>query len=163
MSPPGKTTLAVRILSRLAHAVCDHPRWFVWPQILLAVAAVVLTATQLEFDMDRNSLVGEDKPEHRHFLAFKKEFPGQDDIVVVVEGQAEGENASHERSRQFVERLGARLEAESIARNPTNIFGDVFFKGDLRLMGSGIIDFVAMINPQRARKLWNMFDRIDWK
>jgi hypothetical protein len=142
MSQPGKPSLAIRLLSALARAVCRHPRWFVWPQIALAAACVVFTATQLEFDMDRNSLVGEDKPSHKHFLAFKKEFPGQDDIVVVVEG----EPRDHERTRQFVERLGARLEAESIARNPTNLFGDVFFKGDLRLMGSKALLFFPETN-----------------
>ncbi|KAB2668720.1 MAG: MMPL family transporter [Verrucomicrobia bacterium] len=142
MSPPGKPSVAIRLLSSLAHAVCHHPGWFVWPQFVLAVACVVLTAMQLGFDMDRNSLVGEDKPSHRNFLSFKKEFPGQDDIVVVVEG----ETTDHERTRQFVERLGARLDAESTARNPTNLFGDVFYKGDLRLMGRKALLFFPETN-----------------
>ena len=60
---------------------------------------------------------------HHNFLELQKEFPQQDDLVVVVESE------NIEKNRQFVERLGARLEAE------TNLFQDVFFKGDLAMMG----------------------------
>ena len=67
--------------------------------------------------------MGANKTYHQNFLRFKKEFPTQDDLVVVVES----ENA--EKNRQFVERLGAKLEAE------TNLFKDVFYKGDLKMLG----------------------------
>lgn len=139
-APSPKPSLAVRALSWLAGALCRHPGWFLWTQIPLFVAAVVFTVFQLEFDMDRNALVGEDKPSHRNFLAMRREFPSQDDIVVVVESE------DHERNRQFVERLGARLEAESTAVNPTNVFGDVFFKGDIRLMGRKALLFFPETN-----------------
>ncbi|HZI33948.1 MAG TPA: MMPL family transporter, partial [Candidatus Binatia bacterium] len=59
-----------------------------------------------------------------------KEFPQQDDLVVVVESD------NLEKNRQFVERLGAKLEAE------TNLFKDVFYKGDLTMMGSKALLFV---------------------
>ena len=60
----------------------------------------------LEFDTSRNNLVGANKKYHQNFLSFKKEFPTQDDLVVVVESD------TPEKNRQFVERLGAKLEAE---------------------------------------------------
>ncbi|MFM8419809.1 MAG: MMPL family transporter [Verrucomicrobiota bacterium] len=140
MSAGGKESLAVRALSWLAGAICRRPGWFAWPQVVLFVASVGLTVFKLGFDLDRNALVGEDKDSHRNFLAMRREFPGQDDIVVVVESD------DVEKNRQFVERLGARLEAESAARNPTNVFGEVFYKGDLRLMGSKALLFSPQTN-----------------
>src|SRR5436190_2174194 len=41
-----------------------------------------------------------------------------------------------EKNRQFVERLGAKLEAE------TNLFASVFFKGDLKLLGRKALFFL---------------------
>jgi hopanoid biosynthesis associated RND transporter like protein HpnN len=140
MSSGEKPSLAIRLLTWLAGALVRRPGWFLWPQVVLFLACVAFTVFQLEFDMDRNSLVGEDKPSHRNFLAMQREFPSQDDIVVVVESD------DTEKNRQVVERLGARLEAESVSRNPTNVFGDVFFKGDLRLMGKKALLFFPETN-----------------
>src|SRR5207237_5033150 len=84
----------------------------------------------LQFDMSRNNLVGANKKYHQNFLRFKEEFPTQDDLVVVVESE------NGEKNRQFVERLGAKLEAE------TNLFRDVFYKGDLKMLGSKALLFV---------------------
>ncbi len=140
MSSSAKPSLAMRGRTWLAGALCRHPGWFLWPQLLLFVASVAVTVFRLEFDMDRNALVGADKPSHRNFLAMLREFPSQDDLVVVVESD------EPEKNRQVVERLGARLEAESTSRNPTNAFGDVFFKGDLRLMGRKALLFFPQTN-----------------
>ncbi|MEY3275696.1 MAG: hypothetical protein RL153_962, partial [Verrucomicrobiota bacterium] len=140
MSADARESVLVRTLSWLAGAICRRPGWFAWPQVALFVASVALTVFKLGFDLDRNALVGEDKDSHRNFLAMRREFPGQDDIVVVVESD------DVEKNRQFVERLGARLEAESVARNPTNVFGEVFYKGDLRLMGSKALLFSPQTN-----------------
>ena len=84
----------------------------------------------LQFDTNRDNLVGGNQRYHHNFLEFKKEFPQQDDLVVVVESE------NVEKNRQFVERLGAKLEAE------TNLFKDVFYKGDLAMMGSKALLFV---------------------
>ena len=109
MSSGAKPSLAVRMLTWLAGALIRRPGWFLWPQVFLFFGCVAYTVFQLEFDMDRNSLVGEDKPSHRNFMEMRREFPSQDDIVVVVESN------DTEKNRQVVERLGARLEAESVA------------------------------------------------
>ena len=50
--------------------------------------------------------------------------------MVVVESE------STEKNRQFVERLGAKLEAE------TNVFKDVFYKGDPKMMGNKALLFI---------------------
>ncbi len=119
-----------RLLGKLAAAVCRHPRWFVYPQAALFVVCIFYTVAFLKFDTNRDDLVGSNKKYHQNFLQFKKEFPQQDDLVVVVES----ENA--EKNRQFVERLGAKLELE------TNLFRDVFYKGDLTMMGAKALLFV---------------------
>ena len=127
---PPNPSLVQRLLTRLADAVCSHPRVFFYPQVVLFAVCLLYTVRHLEFSTSRNDLVGSDKRYHQNFLAFKKEFPGQDDLVVLVESDRQDKN------RQFVERLGARLEAE------TNLFTDVFYKGDLKLMGSKALLFV---------------------
>ena len=129
-SPGEKPSLAVRLLTLLAHAVQRHPQWFLWPQVLLFIACVAYTGLRLEFSTSRDDLVGADKKYHRNFLNFKKEFPGQDDLVVIVESERP------EKNRQFVERLGTKLEGE------TNLFTDVFYKGDLKMMGPKALLFV---------------------
>lgn len=119
-----------RMLSWLAASVVAHPRWWVIPQLLLFVAGVLVTVDRLQFKMDRNDLVSANDENHRNYLELSKEFPLQDEMVVVVESE------SQERNRQFVERLGARLEAE------TNLFTDVFYKGDLKMLGDKALLFL---------------------
>jgi hopanoid biosynthesis associated RND transporter like protein HpnN len=129
MKPLEKTVFG-RWLGRLAELVLRKPHLFVWPQLVLAAVCVGYTALNLQFDTNRDNLVGSDRLNHRNFLQFKKEFPEQDDLVVVVESDAA------EQNRQFVERVGAKLEAE------TNLFTDVFYKGDLKMMGRKALLFV---------------------
>lgn len=135
MSDP-KPSIAIRVLTRLAESLYRRRALYVWPQLILAVVCVWITVFRLEFDTDRNALVGSEKEYHRNFLRFKKEFPAQDDLVAVVE------SGELEKNRQFVERLGARLEAESTLTSPTNLFTDVFYKGDLTMMGPKALLFV---------------------
>ncbi len=119
-----------RVLGKLTTAIVRQPRWFFWPQVALFFVCIAVTVKYLQFDTDRNNLVGGNQRYHHNFLEFQKEFPQQDDLVVVVESE------NVEKNRQFVERLGARLEAE------TNLFKDVFYKGDLPMMGSKALLFV---------------------
>ena len=119
-----------RFLAWLAGMVFCHPRLFLYPQLALFVLCIVYTVKYLEFDTSRNNLVGSNKKYHQTFLRFKNEFPTQDDLVVVVESE------NTEKNRQFVERLGAKLDAE------TNLFHDVFYKGDLKMLGRKALLFV---------------------
>jgi uncharacterized protein len=129
MQAPPDSILA-RILRRLAGWVYSYPRLFFYPQILLLVFSVIYTVTNLEFSLDRNELVGADKEYHRNFLTFLEEFEAQEDLVALVESD------QPEKNRQFIERLAARLEAEP------HLFTDVFYKGDLKLMGPKALLFM---------------------
>ena len=124
-------SLVVRLLRHLANSVYRFPRLYFYPQVALLVVSVYWTAAHLQFSTSRNDLVGSEKKYHRNFLAFKAEFPRQDDLVAVVESE------DLEKNRQFVERLGARLESE------TNFFADVFFKGDLKMLGPKALLFLT--------------------
>ena len=123
-------TLIARVLAWVARAVLRNRALFFFPQVVLFIVCVVYTWRCLQFDMSRNNLVGANKRYHQTFMKFKEEFPTQDDLVVVVESE------DAEKNRQFVERLGARLEGE------TNLFKDVFYKGDLKMLGSKALLFV---------------------
>ncbi len=122
---------ATWLLRGLADAVYRHPRLFFYPQALAFLVALLFPVWRLEFDTNRNRLVGEDKVYHQAYLKYRREFAAQDELVVLVESE------DIEKNRQFVERLGARLEAE------TNLFTDIFFKGDLKLMGPKALLFIT--------------------
>lgn len=121
-----------RLLGKLTAVLCRYPRWFVYPQAALFVASILYTVAFLQFDMSQDNLVGANKKYHRNFLGYKKEFQQQDDddLVVVVESE------DAEKNRQFIERLGAKLEVE------TKLFRDVFYRPDLRMMGAKALLFV---------------------
>jgi hopanoid biosynthesis associated RND transporter like protein HpnN len=130
MKPLSGETFFGRCLTGLAGAIHRRPAWFIWPQLLLAVACAAYTVCCLQFNTDRNALVGPHLKYNEDFLRLKAEFPQPDDLVVVVQsGEAE-------KNRQFVERLGAKLEAD------TNHFVNVFYKGDLKTLGSKALLFV---------------------
>ncbi|HYV32506.1 MAG TPA: MMPL family transporter, partial [Candidatus Binatia bacterium] len=133
---------AARLLLWLASAVEQHRFWFGWPHLALAALCLFVTAVKpgLQFNTDRNALVGGEKEYHHIFLEFRKEFPVEDDLVVVVESE------QMEKNRQFVERLGAKLEAE------TNLFRHVFYKGDLKMMGRKALLFVSDADLKELEK-----------
>src|SRR5258708_1227061 len=155
MKPLSADDWMGRLLSRQARSLIRQRHLLVYPQIALCILCAVYTVRFLQFDTSRDNLVGANKKYHHNFLAFKKEFPTQDDLVVVVESE------SPEKNRQFVERLGAKLEAEPIPPKynkissgdsvgrlgpqhelGTNLFHDVFYKGDLKMLGNKALLFV---------------------
>ena len=142
-------TLFARGLAWLARTVLRHRRLVLFSQAVLFVVSIWVTVKWLEFDTNRDNLVGANKKYHENFLKFKKEFPAQEDLVVVVESE------NPEKNRQFVERLGAKLETATILvpvrsgskeKVETNLFADVFFKGDLSLMGNKALLFLPEEN-----------------
>ena len=119
-------SLLAKLLGRLTAAIIRQPRWFFWPQVVLFVASIFYTARYLEFDMSQDNLVSSNQKYQRNYLNYKKEFTSrdEDDLVVVVESE------DPEKNRQFMERLGVKLEAR------TNLFRDVFYRPDFKMMGS---------------------------
>src|ERR1035437_8609176 len=122
-----------RFLAWLTGMVVRHRWLFLYGQVVLFALSILITVKYpgIQFNTSRNDLVGSNKKYHQNFLRFKDEFPTQDDLVVVVESE------NTEKNRQFVERLGAKLEAE------TNLFHDVFYKGDPTMLGHKALLFVS--------------------
>lgn len=135
---------ALRFITRL---LLRHPKWFVGPQIILCILCILYTAGAfkpfglrgLEMDMNRDNLVGEKERYHNIYLKFREEFPQQDELVVVVESE------NMERNRQFIERLAAKVEPL------TNTFEDVFYKGDLNMLGKKAMLFIDETNLVELR------------
>jgi len=132
MKPLTGDTLLARLLGSLAAAVIHHRRWFIWPQVVLFFAGILVTVFFLKFDTDRDDLVGHNLKYERNFLALQNEFPQQgNDMVVVVESD------NTEKNRQYIERLAAKMEVE------TNLFRDVFFQQDLPAAGTKALFFAS--------------------
>src|SRR5476651_897523 len=168
MKPLSSDSWLGRLLGKLAAMVCHHPGWFFFPQVVLFVACVLYTVFFLQFDTSRDNLVGSNKKYHQNYLQLKKEFPQQSDLVVVIESE------NVEKNRQFAERIGAKLEAE------TNLFTDVFYKGDLPMMGAKALLFVPESDLRNLKKtlqddapfisqfteatnLVSLFDKVNWQ
>ncbi len=145
MKHSASDNLFARLLGKLAWLVVHRRHWFLWPQLALFALCVVYTVFNLQFDTSRSALVGSDKRYHHNFLQFKKDFAALDDLAVVIESE------NPEKNRQFVERLGAKIEAAraQVAVYPgaketveTNLFARIFYKGDLKMLGSKALLFV---------------------
>lgn len=151
------SSFAARILRILAAVVCKYPKAFLLPQIFLFFASVFYTIQNLEFHTDRNALVDADEPYHRNYLDYKANFDREDDIIAVVE------SGDAEKNRQFVERLGARLNAEP------ELFSGVFYKGDLEKLGRKALFFpkedsvIQEMSEQirQARPMLEAFQRVN--
>lgn len=135
----------VRSLELLATAVSRRPGWFIYPQLLGFVLCVFYTVQNLQFNTDRSALVGADKKYQRIYQNYLKEFPHPKDLVVVVESDRT------EKNRQFVERLGAKLEAR------TNLFRSVFYRTDLAKLGPKALQFVPKSDLDELHKALKSF------
>ena len=134
MKPLRADSFLGRWLGRLATTVVRHPHAFIWPQVALFLGCVAFTVLFLKADMNRDNLVGANQKYHQNYLALQQEFPQPDDIVVVVESD------NIEKNRQFVERIAAKMQAE------TNLFRDVFYQQDLAVMGNKALLYATETN-----------------
>src|SRR5215472_5401467 len=123
-------TLLARVLAWTARMVFRHKTFIVYMHAVLFLASVFITVKWLDFDTNRDNLVGENEKYQHSFLAYKRDFPQQDDIAVVVESE------DLEKNRQFIERLGARVLAE-----PEYFTNVIFNNNPLKMFGSKALLF----------------------
>ena len=121
----GETLLtdALRSVTRL---VSDRPRLTLGIVLLLAVASVGLTVTQLDFKTQRSDLIDSNAAFQRRWINYTESFGDSSDIVVVVEAN------DPETIEQTLEDLGSRLSAKP------ELFSHVLYKiepGRLRSKG----------------------------
>jgi uncharacterized protein len=137
-------SVLARLLGKLTAAIIRHPRWFIYSQLALFVVCVLYTVGFLKADMNRDNLVGPNHKNHQNYLRLQKEFPQQgNDLVVVVESE------NIEKNRQFVERIAAKMTAE------TNLFRDVFYQKDLAVMGAKALLFADKDDLVELKKSLN--------
>jgi hopanoid biosynthesis associated RND transporter like protein HpnN len=125
-------TILGRVLGLLADAVTRYRWLFFWPQILLCGLCVFYTVRHLTFDANRDNLVGPGQTYHANYLKYKEEFTNQDDILVVVESD------DAEKNRQFIERLGRRVEQET-----NQLFTSVLYRNDFKMLGNKALLFAS--------------------
>ena len=126
---PLNESQAGRLLHFLAEAVFHHPRWFLYTQLLLALACLGYTVTTLQFSTEKQDLISVQESYWRQFLEFKREFKIHENLFVLVESE------SREKNREFVERLAARLQVDGE-------FGEVYYRAGLKLMGPKALLFL---------------------
>jgi hopanoid biosynthesis associated RND transporter like protein HpnN len=130
-----------RLLRPLGRVVSKGPWWFVYPQILLALLGLLYATKRLEMDTNRSHLAGAGAKYQQIQQAYHKEFPGvEDELVVAVESE------QRELNRQFIERLAAAIEPE------TNLFRDLFYKGDLATLGPKALLLVPTKDLEQMRQ-----------
>ena len=123
-------TMLARVLGWTARLVFRHRKLIIYSQVVLFILSVLITVKYLRFDTNRDNLVGQNEKYQHAFLAYKREFPQQDDLAVVVESE------NLEKNRQFIERLGAKVLA-----HPES-FTNVIFNNDLKMLGRKALLFV---------------------
>ena len=138
-------SLVGRVLAWTAHTVIHHRKWVIWSQVVLFIASVAYTCLFLEFDSNRDNLVGSNEKYQHFFLDLKKEFPQQDDLLVVVDCESPG------KSGQFIERLGTKLESE------TNHFTNLFYKKNPKMYGSKALLMASENDLVELRKMLRDF------
>jgi len=136
--------IMARSLAFTARIAIRHRWGVIFVSAVLFVVSLLITIKfpGIAFDTDRDNLVGANKAYHKNYLAFRKEFPQPDNLAVVVESD------DMEKNRQFVERLAAKIQDDSVEvevdgkKVQTNVFNDVFFKGSLSMMGNKALLFI---------------------
>ena len=160
-------TLLGRSLAWVARMVFHYRRTVIYSQIILFALSVFITVKYLRFDTNRDNLIGQNDKYQRLLLDYKKEFPQQDDIAVVVESE------NLDKNRQFIERLGAKVLAEPeyftnviFNNNPLKLFGSkalLFFpKPDLVELRDTLKDYVPFLEKfGQTTNLISLFDLIN--
>lgn len=128
-----------RLLERLWRMLQTHGRWIVGLHLLLVAVCAVL-APRLDVRTELTDLVGEDLEYYRLHVAFLQEFPGQDELLAVVE------SSDPQRNRQFVERLAAKVRAEP------DWFTNTYYKADLDTLGAKGLLFLPETNLVAIRE-----------
>lgn len=124
-------SLIERLLNYAVNWVINNPRSIFITHFILIFFSLFVTIKGLKVDFDRDNLVGANKKYHQLYLRYKEEFPVQNEIVTIIESQ------DNEKNRQFVERLARRMLPE------TNLFTDVFYKGDIVMMENKALLFLT--------------------
>lgn len=119
-----------RQMLRCSRVCRQAPRWVLTISVIFFVLSLAGAAKFLVFQTSRNDLISDKDAFHAVQERFLKEFPGADDVVIMVEGQDRAEREA------FVDLL-ARL----LSQDPSN-FHAVFPKVELPFLSSRALLFL---------------------
>jgi hopanoid biosynthesis associated RND transporter like protein HpnN len=105
-----------RILAAWSDLTTTRPWLVLSIAFVLTAICIVLTATKLGFESNRNELISHDLPWNQRFIDWTKNFDGTYDLVVVVDSHNDGSPQGTQRlatAKAFVAELGATLAADS--------------------------------------------------
>ncbi|MEX0653940.1 MAG: MMPL family transporter, partial [Phycisphaeraceae bacterium] len=104
-----------RLLGWWSRVISHWPGWVIAVAVLLAVAAVGVTASQLRFQSNRNDLISKEIDWNQRFIRWQTLFPGKSELIVVVDAHdpatGQASDASRERARALVDDLAERFNA----------------------------------------------------
>ena len=129
-----------RLMVALA-AWCDRAaRPIIWAGFVACLACVLVTVRGLGFATDRNDLIGTQESYRKTYDVFRKEFPQEDDIVIVITGPDAAVN------RKAVDRVGALLRED-----PTH-FSDVYDRLSLDFIRKRLLLFLSISDLRELEK-----------
>lgn len=123
--------LRERLLRWWGGFVGRHPRRIVIAAVALAVLCIIVAATQLGFQSNRNDLISPDLDWNRRFIRWQKNFPGAYDLIVVVDA---GDPANADEARKLVDALGPALAANEQVEHVTWGFDPRLYPRLVRLL-----------------------------
>ena len=142
-----------RFLRALAGTVSARPWWFVIGGVAAAVAALAYAQHSLQFQSSRNDLLGHKGEYIRLLENYKREFDGDDDFVIVVEGE------SPLRNREAVDALAKALVARESGSSPAGAGGertfqaaDVFYRLNFDALRPRLLYFLEAEQLDAIRK-----------
>lgn len=117
--------------------VCRRPWWILAVTGVLMLVCLVVTASGLEFQSDRNALLSPDLDWNQRFDQWRASFPGNEDFYVVVDSgdpMQPGYTDRLRRAQSLVEQLGdAILKDDHIADAVWKLASEQFSPKSLRL------------------------------
>lgn len=102
-----------KVLAAWSDLVTGRPKLVLTITVLLTIACVVLTASKLGFQSNRNDLISRELPWNQRFIHWTQTFEGTYDLVVVVDSHNDGTAAGQARlgkAREFATELGNLLQ-----------------------------------------------------
>ncbi|MBM3463077.1 MAG: hypothetical protein FJX76_13320 [Armatimonadetes bacterium] len=136
-SPP---TFVERRMAALA-CFCDrHGLTIFLIGLVLCVVSVMVTVKGLGFEADRNALIGSQQPYYQEYMRYKREFPAEDDFVIIVT------SSEPKINREVVNRIGSILRAD-----PEH-FTDVHEKVDLGFIRERLLLYMSVNDLKELRK-----------
>ena len=151
--PQAEESLLARPLGLATRLVLRFPRTVLTAAVAVALLAVLLTASQLNFHTSRLDLLNPESAYNKLWIEYINEFGDEDDVVIVVEG------TDQEAVVPVLEELSTAL-----ARDDRR-FHAVLHKVDLSRLRTKGLHYVSREELEQTERFLSQFDPVlsgDW-